>query len=78
MDVKVAPLLRHDLLSHDAYTCAAYARSRPFPTRRRFDFQHVGQVFDASNAPRFDDVDAFLRGAYAPAACRRRPDWVYG
>ena len=38
----------------------------------------MAQVFDARGRPRLDDVDAFLRGNPAPAACRGEAAWVYG
>eukprot|EP00964_Phaeocystis_antarctica_P107338 scaffold72078_cov51-Phaeocystis_antarctica.AAC.1 len=31
-------------MAHDAYSCNKYPNSRPFPTRRPADYQHVGQV----------------------------------
>ena len=31
-------------MSHDAYSCNKYPNSRPFPTRRPADYQHVGQA----------------------------------
>ena len=78
LDVKVLPLVLHDILAHDAYTCDSFPGSKPFPTRRPFDFQHVGQVFDADGKPRLDDVDSFIRGRPVPANCRGDPAWTYG
>ena len=40
------PLVRSRQMSHDSYTCERFPHARPFPTRRRRDFQHVGQVCD--------------------------------
>ena len=72
------PLLEPELLAHDSYSCELFPGSRPFPTRRPADFQHVGQVFDAAGEPRMGDIDGFLRGNPAPAACRGEPEWTYG
>ena len=65
-------------LAHDAYTCEKYPHTKPFPTKRPRNFQHVGQVFDAADQPRMDDIDGFMRGRVVPDKCRRRPEWKYG
>ena len=65
-------------LSHDAYSCEKYPHAKPFPTKRRRDFQHVGQVFDAADKPRMGDIDGFIRGRGAPVQCRKRDEWRYG
>ena len=78
LDVKVVPLVIHEILAHDAYTCDSFPGSRPFPTRRPADFQHVGQVFDADDRPRLDDIDSYIRGRPVPENCRARPDWTFG
>lgn len=74
----VWPRVKAMQLSHDAYTCDHFPQSKPFPTMRRRDYQHVGQVFDASDHPRQNDIDGFIRGVSVPEKCRRRPGWVYG
>lgn len=75
----VWPLVSHDALGHDAYSCAKFPGSaKGFPTMRPRDFQHVGQVFDASDQPRLSDIDGWIRGVEVPKECRRHPDWKYG
>ena len=54
----VAPLVEREVLAHDSYSCELFAGSRPFPTKRPADFQHVGQVFDARGRTRGDDIDS--------------------
>ena len=74
----IAPLVEREVLAHDSYSCELFAGSRPFPTKRPADFQHVGQVFDAAGRTRGDDIDSFTRGVVVPPACRGRPEWTYG
>ena len=74
----VWPLVKHDQLGHDAYFCTEFLNSKSFPTQRPANFQHVGQVFDADDRPRMDDIDRFMRKRPAPAACRRRPNYKFG
>ena len=74
----VAPLVEREVLAHDSYSCELFAGSRPFPTKRPADFQHVGQVFDARGRTRGDDIDSFTRGVAVPPACRANPEWTYG
>jgi len=77
------PLVKHDSLSHDAYSCTKFQSegegvAKGFPTQRPRNFQHVGQVFDASNQPRQSDIDGWIRGVETPKECRRNPAWKYG
>jgi len=65
-------------MSHDAYSCLKYPNSRPFPTRRPADYQHVGQVFFSDGRPRLNDITQFMLGIEAPPACRGRLDWLRG
>ena len=74
----IAPLVEREVLAHDSYSCELFAGSRPFPTKRPADFQHVGQVFDARGRTRGDDIDSFTRGVAVPPACRANPEWTYG
>ncbi|KAJ1449294.1 hypothetical protein M885DRAFT_536249 [Pelagophyceae sp. CCMP2097] len=72
------PLVKHNQLGHDAYTCQKYPNSRPFPTKRPEDYQHVGQVFSEKDLARKGDIDGFMRGRPVPNQCRKRPDWKFG
>ena len=73
----VWPRVKHDQMAHDAYTCRKYPNSKPFPTKRPDNYQHVGQVFDAR-----DRSPARHRPeACGGARCRRsaaRAEWWYG
>lgn len=73
----VWPLVQHDQISHDAYYCEKYENSRPFPTKRYSDFQHVGQVFDSNGRPDPSHV-AMLCERESPERCRKHLDWRYG
>ena len=75
---RIWPLVKHDQIAHDAYTCSKFPNSHPFPTKRPADYQHVGQVFDANDQPRMADIDRFIRGVVIPKACRKHPEWKYG
>ena len=74
----VWPLIKHDQMGHDAYTCTEFPNSHPFPTKRPRNYQHVGQVFDDNDNPRMDDIDRFIRDKQVPPKCRKDPSWVYG
>uniref|UniRef100_A0A7S3NI40 Uncharacterized protein n=1 Tax=Aureoumbra lagunensis TaxID=44058 RepID=A0A7S3NI40_9STRA len=79
LTTEILPLIEHNILSHDSYTCLKYQpNARPFPTQRPHNFQHVGQVFDEFDQPRMDDIDSFLRGNPVPEPCRGRTHWTYG
>lgn len=74
---------KNDTMAHDAYTCPKYIKEghvhlRAFPTRRPFNYLHVGQVFNENDQPRMNDVDRFLRGQPAPEPCRRNVSWIFG
>lgn len=45
--------------------------SRPFPTQRDENHQHVGQVFDHQDNPRMGDIDGFIRGKPNPVQCTK-------
>ena len=49
----VWPRVKHDQMAHDAYTCRKYPNSKPFPTKRPDNYQHVGLT-----APRHDGTGA--------------------
>jgi len=74
----IYPMIKSKALSHDAYCCGKFENSRPFPTKRPSNYQHVGQVFNAEDQPRMSDINGFIRGKVVPPQCRRREDWVYG
>lgn len=74
----VWPLVYDSQMSHDSYCCDRFPSTTPFPTRRRPDYQHVGQVFNEANQPRWSDIDGFMLGIPVPATCRKSPDWLYG
>jgi hypothetical protein len=77
---EVWPLIKEDQIGHDAYSCSKYPNSRPFPTERDGNYQHVGQVFDEDDNPRMDDIDRFIRNKKNPAECRPKEhqDWIHG
>ena len=75
---KVWPEIKDKQLSHDAYCCDRYPNTKPFPTRRYKNYQHVGQVFDGEDHPRMMDIDGFIRGVPVPGKCRKNTDWIYG
>ena len=68
----------HDQMAHDAYTCRKYPNSKPFPTKRPDNYQHVGQVFDARDRSRQRDINGYMRGRKVPRQCRAREEWWYG
>ena len=74
----IYPKIKSKVLSHDAYCCGEFENSKPFPTKRPSNYQHVGQVFDANDQPRMGDIDGFIRGKKIPPQCRRKEDWIYG
>lgn len=74
----VWPRVKGDQLGHDAYTCTKYPNSRPFPTKRPDNYQHVGQVFDERDRSRARDINGYMRGRKIPKPCRKRDEWWYG
>ena len=72
------PEVQASQMSHDAYSCAKYPGSKPFPSRRPPDFQHVGQVFFGDGKPRLRDIANFLLDRHSPPACRRQRGWTTG
>ena len=62
------------IVEHDAYCCEKFRDTRPFPTKRYLNYQHVGQVFDSHDQPRMDDIDKFIRGEATPPPCRMTID----
>jgi hypothetical protein len=69
--------LKRDIMEHDSYGCLNYPNTLPFPSKREYDFAHVGQVFDQNDIPRKEDVDILSREE-APRQCRKKPEWLYG
>lgn len=78
LEQKVWPDAKHRHIAHDSYCCDQFANTRPFPTKRPPTFLHVGQVFDAKDRPRRNDIEGFIRGVPTPASCRKEASWVFG
>jgi hypothetical protein len=74
----VWPLVKNNQIAHDAYSCHKYPNSKPFPTQRPDDFQHVGQVFFQDDRIRVSDIDCCMRGRETPMQCRKNKAWIYG
>ena len=74
------PLVKHDQISHNAYSCAKFPNSRPFPTRRSDKMEHVGQVYFADETTRDIDITCPTcpLNIKAPMACRAKPEWENG
>jgi hypothetical protein len=72
------PEIKDKQIAHDAYCCERYPNTRPFPTQRYPNYQHVGQVFSEFNEPRMEDIDGRIRNVSIPEQCRKHPDWIYG
>ena len=78
LNTVVWPLVKNSQLGHDAYTCQKWPNTRPFPTQRPANYQHVGQVFFADETFRVGDINGFMRGREIPRVCRKHPDWKFG
>lgn len=78
LEERIWPIVKHKQIAHDSYCCDRYPHTRPYPTKRYMDYQHVGQVFDELDRPRLTDIDGFIRGVPVPSSCRKQPDWIYG
>jgi len=72
------PIVEPDHIAHDAYCCEKFLHTRPFPTKRYSNYQHVGQVFDSQDQPRVSDIDGLTRDVPTPQVCRKTLDWVFG
>ena len=78
---KVWPMLKNNQIGHDSYSCHKFPNSRPFPTKRPDNYQHVGQVFlieGGRDVARMGDINGFMKGRETPKQCRGRPEWRYG
>lgn len=78
LNTVVWPRVKNNQIGHDAYTCTKYPNSKPFPTKRPENYQHVGQVFSASDQSRARDINGYMRGRKTPKPCRKRDDWWFG
>ena len=66
----VWPLAMYTALQHDAFTCVEFEGAAPYPVSvDRTNGQHVGQVFDAKDRGRRNDMDALIH-AKQPDACK--------
>lgn len=74
----VWPAVVDHQMAHDSYCCDQFPLTVPFPSRRRRDYQHIGQVFNAHDEPRLSDIDDFIRGLPTPSTCRAEMSWIYG
>jgi len=72
------PKIKEKQVAHDSYCCDRYPNTKPFPTRRPYTYQHVGQVFDSEDNPRLMDIDSYIRGVPIPQSCRKENDWIFG
>ena len=73
----VYPRTVDDQIAHDSISCTSFPNSVPFPTQR-IGADHVGMVFDASEAPRMADVAVFFSEWTNDSRCRRQQAWVKG
>ena len=73
----VWPLVEHQTLGHDAYTCHKYPNSVSFPTPRH-NYEIVGGVFSGDNVFRWSDVQCCTYAKPNPPLCRRNASWIYG
>lgn len=78
LEEKVWPIAKDKQISHDSYCCDRYPNTKPYPSRRPPTYQHVGQVFDGKDQPRYMDIDGYIRGVPIPVSCRKQADWIYG
>ena len=78
LEQKIWPDIKDRQIAHDSYCCDRFPNARPFPSKRPMTYQHVGQVFDAEDHPRLNDIDGFIRGVPVPGSCRKHADWIYG
>merc|ERR1719201_2897797 len=58
------------VMQHDAYCCEKFPGSKPLPTVRPLNFQHVGQVFDGYDRPVMRHITEHLHNKYTPEKCR--------
>lgn len=78
LEKSVWPIVKENHIAHDSYCCDRFPNTRPFPTQRSTTYQHVGQVFDKADNPRYNDIDGFIRGVPIPVSCRKKSEWIYG
>jgi hypothetical protein len=50
----------------------------PFPSRRRSNYEHIGQVHNAAGEGRDSDIEGYMRARRVPLACRKRVEWAFG
>jgi hypothetical protein len=74
----ISPKIKNKQIAHDSYCCKEFPNTRPFPTQRYPNYQHVGQVFNELNEPRMTDIDGSIRALPIPVECRKQSDWIYG
>jgi hypothetical protein len=72
------PEINEKHIAHDAYCCKRFPNTRPFPTQRYPNYQHVGQVFSEFNEPRMADINGRTRNVSIPVECQKQSDWIYG
>jgi hypothetical protein len=70
--------IRDKQIAHDSYCCKEFPNTRPFPTQRYPNYQHVGQVFSEFNEPRMSDINGLIRNVSIPIECQKQSDWIYG
>ena len=78
LEDQIWPDIKNNQIAHDSYCCDRFPNTKPFPTKRYATYQHVGQVFDALDNPRYLDIDGFIRGVPIPVSCRKETDWIFG
>ncbi len=70
--------LSGNIIGHDSFSCSKWENSKPFPSKRSENMQHVGQVFDDKNNPRMGDITCCMYGKQSPVQCRSKPEWTHG
>eukprot|EP00604_Paraphysomonas_vestita_P001180 CAMPEP_0174822884 /NCGR_PEP_ID=MMETSP1107-20130205/19402_1 /TAXON_ID=36770 /ORGANISM="Paraphysomonas vestita, Strain GFlagA" /LENGTH=409 /DNA_ID=CAMNT_0016043229 /DNA_START=101 /DNA_END=1327 /DNA_ORIENTATION=- len=66
LQLVIWPDIQHRHIAHDSYCCNQFPSTKPFPTKRPPTYQHVGQVFNSNNQPRYYDIEGFIRGVPIP------------
>jgi len=70
----IYPKIQEDIFAHDAYSCARWPNSHPFPTPRIWTY-HIGQVYDSNERGRDNDIQIIRNAGQEAPACQ--PKWPF-